>query len=233
MIELAQKAKKYVSLFLKYYYPIILGGGIFFIVSHFVPHMDYLYLSPNRLWSVLTYMFVYDGPGNIELFIMLFAFYLIASYRFTSTWKFKMSKFLTGSMFLIAILSGIYWIIMFPQSQGYGQSGVIYALYGMIFVICILNTILYFRDSCVSLKQMKHGRENALILITTLISATVFLWIIIQLIIQKSYFFDEYTGIGYQLHITSFLLGIVIGTLGFFYINKVDKNMISSNPKAF
>ncbi|MGP6240148.1 hypothetical protein ACNF40_07035 [Cuniculiplasma sp. SKW4] len=192
-------------------------------MSYFAPHSNYLYLSQTRLWSVLTYMFVYDGSGNIEVFIMLLAFYLIASYRFAGAWKLKMSKFLTGSMFFIAIISGIYWIIMFPQSQGYGQSGVIYALYGMIFMICLLNPILYFLDASLSSKQKKHLKENNLILATTLISLSVFLWIIIQLIISKTNFFNEYTGIGYQLHIVSFLLGIIMGTFGFFYINRLTK----------
>ena len=81
--DFINQTRKYVKLLPRDYYPLLLGSAIFFIVSIFVPNVRYLYLSPTRPWSFVTSMFVYDGSGNIELFILLFFFYLIASYRFS------------------------------------------------------------------------------------------------------------------------------------------------------
>lgn len=221
MNDLRNQTKKYFALLLRDYYPILLVSAVFFIVSIFVPNVKYLYLSPTRPWSIFTYMFVYDGYVNIELFIMLFFFYLVASYRFSDVWKLKMSRFLTVSMFLIAIISGIYWVILFPKSPGYGQSGVVYALYGMVFIISLMSPLGYFRVSVNSLKQRLN--ENWIGFAAALISAIIFVWIIFQLWLSKIYFFNEHLDVGYQLHEVSFLLGIIIGICGFWYISRPRK----------
>jgi hypothetical protein len=230
MNGIAQNTKKYVYFFLKYYYPIIVGGGVLFIGSLFVPHAEYLYLSPTRPWSILTYMFVYDGSGNIKVFTLLIVFYLIVSYRFNCIWKLRMSQFLTLSMFLIAIISGFYWTIKFPQIVGYGQSGVVYALYGMIFIICILNPFLYlyFSKFSTPFDKIVQKKENFWVLGTTLLSVVIFIWVIFQLIIYKSSFFNEAPDVGYQLHVVSFVLGIIFGTLGFFYFGRHTR--LSNSP---
>ncbi len=224
--DFINQTRKYVKSLPRDYYPLLLGSVIFFIVSIFVPNVRYLYLSPTRPWSIFTYMFVYDGYGNIELFILLFFFYLFASYRFSDVWKLKMTRFLTVSMFVIAILSGIYWVILFPKSPGYGQSGVVYALYGMIFVLCILNPLFYLQSlfdflEHIILRQSIHRNYSGNFMdpTTSLISVLFFICIIIQLYFSKTYFFNEHTGIGYPLHEVSFLLGIFFGILGYFLVN--------------
>ena len=216
--DFINQTRIYVKSLPRDYYPLLLGSVIFFIVSIFVPNVRYLYLNPTRPWSIFTYMFVYDGSVNIENFVMLIIFYLFASYRFSEAWKLKMSRFLTVSMFLIAIISGICWVILFPKSQVYGQSGVVYALYGMVFIISLLSPLSYFGVLVNSLKQRPN--ENLINTILTLISAIIFAWIIAHVLFCRASFFNVQIGIGYQLHMISFLLGIIIGLGGFVYLNR-------------
>ena len=227
--DFINQTRIYVKSLPRDYYPLLLGSAIFFIVSIFVPNVKYLYLSPTRPWSIFTYMFVYDGSGNIELFILLFFFYLIASYRFSDVWRLKMSRFLTVSMFLIAIISGICWVILFPKSQVYGQSGVVYALYGMVFIISLLSPLSYFGVLVNSLKQRPN--ENLINSSITLASAGIFVGIIALVLFCKNSFFNVQIGIGYQLHMISFLLGIIVGTFGFYNISKLMKFKKSMLPE--
>jgi len=98
----------------------------------------------------------------------------------------------------------LYTLILSTPTDIYispGQSGVVYALYGIVF-INLLWLIIHYK------KEMTEG------ILSIIILCTIILFIISAIpLIDPQQGFDIMNGVAYQEHIIAYFLGIIIGSI--------------------
>lgn len=189
---------------------LIITGLVYFVVSEFIPQYNYLFNTHANLpWGVFTALFLYDGWTNILFFALCVTLFILSSYRLPEQSVKKRMAFATIGMFVIGVCANIYWVFMYPLKPGYGQSGVIFALYGIVFMFCALQVGFVFDDIKRGLRTLK-GKDltNSKASIIGLLIALV---ILLEILIEKGQFLNETYGVAYQVHAFSFLVGVVSG----------------------
>src|SRR2546426_1105704 len=83
-------------------------------------------------WGVLTSMFVYDGWQNAVVFFGLAVAYLPFSSNLNSKTRQGRSNFMSVAIFAVAVVANAIWAVLVPFSTSFGQSGVVYAAWGLL-----------------------------------------------------------------------------------------------------
>jgi hypothetical protein len=148
-------------------------------------------------------IFVYDGSGNVYGFIFLIPMYYFSIYNQSVRNKYILTISTSILILVIGEISTIlYTLILSTPTDIYiapGQSGVVYALYGIVF-INLLWLIIHYK------KEMTEG----ILSIITLCAIILFIISAIPLIYPQQGF-DIMNGVAYQEHIIAYFLGIIVG----------------------
>lgn len=188
---------------------LIVAGIFYFSVSYFTPYYPSFYnLGSNLPWGIITSLFLYDGWANIPFFVMSVALFTVSNFRLPQPLVKKNVIFATVSMFIIGIIGNVYWVTVNPTVTEFGQSGVIYALYGVVFIFCINNTGYLFDDFRIGFKKLtKRGKFGSIV---SLFAVLIGLFTLLQIILTKRMFLNIAPGVAYQVHAFTFLLALVI-----------------------
>lgn len=186
---------------------LILSGSAYFIISYFTPKYSNLYnLKSNLPLGILTSLFLYDGLANVVFFVLCLLLFVLGTYRFSRTVVRKLSVFATVTMFVSGIVGNIYWVILDPLAKEIGQSGVMFALFGIAFMLCIYN-LSFLVDDFMNVVKRQNKMEPFDSFIS-LISAGVAIYLLFMLVFEKSQFLNITQGVAYQIHGLCFMLGI-------------------------
>lgn len=189
---------------------LIIVGMVYYFVTRFVPPYNVLYnVNANFPWGIFTSIFVPDTWQNFGLYAFCIVLFMISAYRLPRVVVRKRAIFLTIFMFVIAILSDYYWVMTFPSEESFGQSGVIFALYGLVTALCGSN-IMYFRSNLrykTELDESKKKTEEKISLYSVVIAVVLLLYPVFQ---PKVFFMEGYH-VAYQIHEFSFVVGVVFG----------------------
>ena len=178
---------------------------------------DNLYYSVLPLTILIYYIlilkgnidnriFVFDGLGNVYGFILLIPMYYFSIYNQSVRNKYTLTISTSILILVIGEISTIlYTLILSTPTDIYiapGQSGVVYALYGIVF-INLLWLIIHYK------KEITEGILSIIILLCTII-----LFIISAIpLIDPQQGFDIMNGVAYQEHMIAYFLGIIIGSV--------------------
>jgi len=150
-------------------------------------------------------IFVFDGFGNVYGFILLIPMYYFSIYNQSGRNKYILTISTSILILVIGEISTIlYTLILSTRTDIYialGQSGVVYALYGIVF-INLLWLIIHYE------KEMTEG------ILSIIILCSIVLFIISAIpLIDPKQGFDIMNGVAYQEHIIAYFLGIIIGSV--------------------
>ncbi|MHB8559619.1 MAG: hypothetical protein ACYDAP_00410 [Thermoplasmataceae archaeon] len=158
-----------------------------------------LAISPLQPNNALSSIFVFDGMGNIYMFLVMTALFSVNLYFLPKKQQYIRAFFVSIAMFGIAVYSELSWL-----NQGYylastGQSGVVYALQGLIITFFIIDGILNF---------LNHN------LLKSFINTIIGLYLIFPFLFVKStIMFNIKNGVNYYVHEVSFYTGIELGII--------------------
>lgn len=198
---------------------LIIAGSVYFVISGLTLQYNALFNTyANLPWGVLTALFLYDGWVNILFFALCVALFILSSYRLPRQSVRRRAALVTVGMFAIGVCANIYWVMTYPFFLDYGQSGVIFALYSIVFVFCVSQLGYAVNDLKRGLRSL-NGEElsNSK---ASIISLFIALFVLLEILIEKGQFLNEIPGVAYQVHAFSFLVGIVSGYTYFIVARK-------------
>ena len=138
-------------------------------------------------------LFIYDGTGNIPIFLFLIPFFYFSIFRQPRFKRYIITILTSILIFIIAKISMIIYTLSLHIFT-YGQSGVVYALWGFTF-INLFNMLLNYK---------KETPEMIVAISGFFVSSALPL-------IYPPFFFIMFCCVAYQVHIISYFLGIIIG----------------------
>lgn len=209
--------------FFKDSFILIISGIAYFIISVLTPmNKELINVYANLPWGVFTSLFIYDGWQNVIFFticiFLLFAF----NFRLPKLNVKSRALFSTASMFIIGLIANVFWVIRNPLLGEYGQSGVVFALYGIVFAFSFSQISYIFEDLKRGWRSLNFKERRKLkISISILVIPTL---IFLQLTVNVGQFLNENNGVAYQVHGVSFFLGILFGFL-FIFFKEVPRHL--------
>lgn len=198
-------------------YPLLVVGLFYFLVcvyvTEFIPNLSRYYLSPKTPIGIFTSLFVYDGWTNIVVFMGVGIFYYISNLYVPEENQMKRTWSITLAIFSAAILANYLWLFTDPSKPSIGQSGVVYALIGVMMIFALHNVFTLNKDSLKyiwkSLKTRHKAHLNKLEL-SAVMSIPVFAIFFYQIVSSPSVFLSKGTNINYFVHGVSFLLAFYV-----------------------
>jgi hypothetical protein len=138
-------------------------------------------------------LFIYDGSGNIGIFIFLIPLFYFSIFRQPRLNRYAIVIATSISIIFIGKISVNIYILSY-HTFTYGQSGVLYTLWGFLFINA-LNMLLNYK---------KEELETIVAIIALFVISAFPL-------IYPPFFFIVISGVAYQVHIISYVLGIIFG----------------------
>jgi hypothetical protein len=187
----------------------VIAASILIYVNSFVfPGLNTILMASGQTpWGIFTSLFVYYGSDHLlynVAGILIFSFLFILTNFFLGSERKPRSIFLPIVVFLTAILSNLFWVIVLPYTPNSGASGVAFALQGVFLGFCLLN--------CLALKNAvkeKGSRQKNLLFKSSLVNLTLLAMFIIWTQVQP----NKFLNIAYGVNILVYLIAFV-GSFG-------------------
>lgn len=125
---------------------VVLGIALFVPTWLLIPYLNYnheCFLRPfcssiSTPWGAFTSLFVFDGGGNLILFIFLFVVVLIPETLFMPVQSMeRYIKFIALAAFPLAVLANgieiVIWVATNHLSPAFGESTLVYVFWGLLF----------------------------------------------------------------------------------------------------
>ncbi len=209
-------------------FTLIIAGLVFFAlgwaVSKFFPDPALLYNSLHSPWGIVTSNFIYDGWQNAVAYFILVAFALGCSAAYTLEQRAYRYQTIVISQFTGGITASaaqfIIWHIRSQAGYSFGQSGVVYALWGSLSVFLVFGLVV--EGANVIRRFQRRGqpilgpalgvrRWSKAVSLFSLVTASLFTFGFFLL--DPSGFFSAGPGIDSGLHDLSFAFGLIITTI--------------------
>lgn len=164
--------------------------------------------SSKTPWGIVTSIFIHGGGLNHLSFNLAGLFLMFALYSLTVPNnqiinKDKRVKWFAGLIFGSAILSNVLFLILRPDSISSGLSGVVFAVQGVAFAQCLLNTF--------TLPKCEHpvAPDKKRSLTYWMVNVIIFSVIIANITISPSVFLGVAPGVNVFVHGISFLASFI------------------------
>lgn len=124
-------------------------GGLLLLPALLAPAMPgvtgctALHLCSSRAtpWGLFTSLLVYDGWQNAAVFFILAGVYLPLSTSVDRETRKGRSRFMAAVAMVVAVASNAVWAALVPYSTSFGQSGVVYAAWGLLLAFCVMDML--------------------------------------------------------------------------------------------
>jgi membrane associated rhomboid family serine protease len=217
---------EYKRIFLVYFVVLILSITISISTQAFPRLESVLSASRETPWGVITSLFSHSSiphialnMGSLLLFFLLFAF---CNSTFLSDEKKKIEKYLLFSIFLIAIISNIAWVVL-TSNLTVGASGLVYAVQGSLAGFALINGLQLF-----PLSRLKFQSLATLSII--IVNILVFTVSFLQILLDTGGFLSVGQGVNIIAHGLSFILGLFGSVIWYHFVGKIsllDKSNIT------
>ncbi len=134
---------------LKDYRILFLAGVILFLPSILAPSLANLSAAPticgalmlcthgSTPWGAVTSVFLYDAWANIPAYFAILATYVAFSDSIGPDERRNRGRFAAVTIFPVATLANVLWMLARPTTYSWGPSGVVYALWGILFAFTL------------------------------------------------------------------------------------------------
>jgi len=133
------------------YRALFVAGAILFGTSALLPSISVWSTAPKVCnavalctngatpWGVVTSVFLYDSWMNVPAYFAILTAYISFSDRIEPKERRARARFASGAMFLAAITANVIWVLAKPATYSWGPSGVVYALWGILFAFVFFD----------------------------------------------------------------------------------------------
>ncbi|MEW6221940.1 MAG: rhomboid family intramembrane serine protease [Candidatus Hadarchaeota archaeon] len=184
---------------------------------------EFLSLSPDKPWAVLTSAFVHGDSihllNNIQGFAMSCMFFLIANFGLSLKDRRRSSRLFMWLIFVSAFASDAVELVIWQLTattgvSSFGSSGIVYASLGVVLSSALFSSSVNLRRLRI-VKRRKKSALKAKGLIVPALSIAVFLIIFLELLITPEYFFSVGPGVDVFAHEFGFFIGFSFSFLTF------------------
>lgn len=160
--------------------------------------LNSIVVSQEEPQNAFIAMFWYDGFGNI-MFVIGVSLLIIPMLLYLSLQqKYLRVLFFIFASFILSYYAIFYWAtnLATPYQSGYGQSGVVYAMFGLIIGMYISDAFLLF---------LRKRLYDIIVPIIVLIPLILLMYVLPVI------FYSETLGVLYIIHRIAFEYGIIAG----------------------
>jgi len=221
-------------------------GVIFFLTGYLVikyaPDVSILYNSSGTPWGIFTSVFIYDGPGNVVYFTILFLFFFVENITYDQSVRLWRSLLTIGVSLSSALVANVFDLILFTanssNARSYGQSGVIYAFWGIIFILSMLYLFDHFKSFKQIMKKVNGTTikvwptKKSLLIISCLFATIIFSYTLFYISVYPRRFLSAAPDVNYFVHIISFIAGSLI-FYGFSVKYKKQTRSMGADPLGY
>lgn len=213
----------------------VIGGFIYFIDKN----PTSLYLGGTTPWGIITSIFVYDGLSNITSFYLLASLYIFSTIYQTPLVRAQRSTLIVKSSYFVPVFVNVLWFARAYNVNGafsYGQSGIIYAYWGIITFFSLVSFFeIFFGWRKIKSNKASYDNKEFKTLKTKNYFSLFFdisiLILTFGLLTNPTVFFNMSKGVNYFVHVFSFLGGIAIGDL-FMLLDRFRALKTKKNAKS-
>lgn len=168
---------------------------------------DTLLASSQTPWGVITSIFTHLESQhlivNMVAFLVFLILFAIINILFAQEERMRRERFLLLNIFVSAILSNLLWIILVPNVNATGASGLVYASEGVILGFALLNSL--------KLKDIQKCRleKRKLVLAIHIFNVIVFLGVFLQIVLAPRVFLNIGPGVNVFVHGIAFYISFV------------------------
>jgi len=131
---------------------LVLNGALFALLSLYPPLLEWLWLSADRPWGILTSAFSHVDPehiiSNVEGFLLAAVFFILINVNNSPRVKRRLSR----KFLLLSFLAGIGanlleypFALANPEISSFGASGIVYGALGIVFANALQQLPVHFR----------------------------------------------------------------------------------------
>lgn len=174
---------------------------------------DILVASPRTPWGIITSIFTHLEAQHLVLnmagllaFLLLFA---TSNILLSEEEIRRRILFLLSVMFVIATLSNLFWVILIPNVNVTGASGLVFASEGVVIGFALLNS-LRLKDIA------EHSvKEKEFLLAICAYNATIFVGFFLQILFAPELFLGVAPGVNVYIHGIAFYISFLLTVLCF------------------
>lgn len=206
---------------------LLLEGVIIFGVSVFLPQITLsseaiqacqktmLCTNGHTPWGAFTSLFLYDSWENVPAYLAIVLLFIVSSLQVESTERRNRSWFLLAGSFASAVIANFLWMALRPDTYSFGPSGIVYALWGMLFGFTLFDGFV----KCLVAWIQKNWPKNKKELYYAIFNIFVFSIILGLLFLFPAGFLSVQNGVNVFAHGISFYSAFVI-TLVYYWLKE-------------
>ncbi len=188
----------------------------FFLLGYLIssyPGADRLFNSVRTPWGFLTSIFIYDGSGNVEYFVIFAILFSAANISHTREFRIRRTILALSASIAGSIIANLLDLALFfftdPAASSYGQSGVVYGLMGSAASMALLDIIFYILVPMGQLKRKDSSQEYGMIgharnILSIVSLALIFLLTFVFMALDIKAFYSIRPGIDSFVHAMAF-----------------------------
>jgi len=169
--------------------------------------------SPRTPWGIVTSVFTHSELQhlgfNLTALFVYFMIFITSNIFLPNEESERRVRFFLLTIFLMAITSNLAWIILRPDINTTGASGLVFASEGAVTGFTLLNS---FRLIDVGKQDSKRRK---LLLIVYLYNLALFVFLFLQIVLAPSLFLNVAPGINAFVHGIAFYINFVAVILFF------------------
>lgn len=193
--------------FLAYLLVLTLSIMAYASIAIFPSLSDTLLASSQTPWGVITSIFIHLESqhliANMVAFLVFLVLFVVINIFLPQEEKMRRERFLLLNIFVSAILSNLMWIILLPNVNATGASGLVYASEGVMLGFALLNSL--------KLKDIRKccPEKGKLVLGIRIFNVIVFLSVFLQIVLAPIAFLNVSPRVNIFVHGIAFYISFV------------------------
>jgi membrane associated rhomboid family serine protease len=203
---------------LVYYGLILLAGVVLFAPANFLPPLNpstpilsacnytALCASSRTPWGAVTSIFMFDTSNNIGLFADLAVVFLFSNFVYSPQETRRRCSFVVASMYVSGIIPNLLSLVLRPNVQFYGPSGVVYGFLGVVLGLSIFN-LFPSKLEGLNFPKLRTYYLNLRNSTLAVLSAVVFVYVFGLFVTNPAAFLSVGPNVNVFAHSLGFILG--------------------------
>jgi len=204
---------KFKTVFLTFLVVLILSVTIYG-VSLINPWLSDIFVASSRTpWGIITSLFTHlelqHLTSNLTALFVYFVIFVTSNILLSMEEIERRVRFFLLTIFIMAIMSNLVWIILRPDTNTTGASGLVFASEGVVTGFALLNSLRLIDIGKYDSKRQK------LLLAIYIYNLAIFLFLFLQIVLAPSLFLNVAPGVNAFVHGIAFYISFLAVMLFF------------------
>lgn len=201
---------------------VLIPSSIVLVVSFEFPWLaDVLAVSDRTPWGIVTSLFYHLSIEhlvvNMSVLLAFFLVFLLSNIFLDVHQINSRLHFLILTIFVVAVMTNLFWLIIRPDVYAAGSSGIVFALQGVVMGFSLLNS-LKLRDI-----RKWDPKTRKLFLPFCSLNLVLFMAIFLQVLLAPYLFLNVAPGVNVVIHAVSFYISFLAVIVFWQFIQPVLK----------